>query len=127
MLSFFGPYKGRFFTILLQVRIKGRYTFFTVGDAIKIPLNQIKLFSFTPEDFMITLQKLHAYVIKNNKHTFHIIHTHYIWKRKYMHILMDDLYTQRLLIFVLFAIAAYFLIFYIYKQKVCEALEMNTK
>ena len=76
---------------------------------------------------MITLQKLHAYVIKNNKHIFHIIHTHYIWKRKYMHTLMDDLYTQRLLIFALFATAAYFLIFYYYKQKVCEALEMNTK
>lgn len=44
-----------------------------------------------------------------------------------MHTLMDDLYTQRLLIFALFVIAAYFLIFYNYKQKVCEALEMNTK
>ena len=76
---------------------------------------------------MITLQKLHAYVIKNNKHTFYIIHTHYIWKRKYMHTLMDDLYTQRLLIFALFATAAYFLIFYNYKQKVCETLENEHK
>jgi hypothetical protein len=64
---------------------------------------------------MITLQKLHAYVIKNNIHTFYIIHTHHLWNRKYMHILMDDLYTQRLLIFALFATAAYFL-YYNYKK-----------
>jgi len=127
VLSFFGPYKGHFLQFCYKFELKAVIHFFTVGDAIKIPLNQIKLFSFTPEDFMITLQKLHAYVIKNNKHTFYIIHTHFIWKRKYMHTLMDDLYTQRLLIFALFATAAYFLIFYNYKQKVCEALEMNTK
>ena len=108
VLSFFGPIKGRFLQFCYKFELKDVIHFFTVGDAIKIPLNQTKLFSFTPEDFMITLQKLHAYVIKNNKHTFYIIHTHYIWKRKYMHTLMDDLYTQRLLIFALFAIAAYF-------------------
>ena len=39
---------------MLQVRIKGRYTFFTAGDAINIPLNQAKLFRFTPADFMTT-------------------------------------------------------------------------
>ncbi len=89
-------------------------------------MNQAKRFSVTSEDLMITLQKMHAYVIKNNKHTFHIIHTHYLWKRKYMHnILMDDLYTQRLLIFALFATAPYFLNYYNYKQKVFEALEIN--
>ena len=61
---FFWSVQKAVFYYLLQVRIKGRYIIFTGDDAIKVPLNQAKRFSFTPEDFMITLQNLHAYVIK---------------------------------------------------------------
>ena len=80
-------------------------------------LNSVK--SFTSEILLLTLQKLHLYIITNYSHTsfksynstyliktlhiyIHItIHNSYTLfrKRNYMHTLMDDLYTQRLLIF----------------------------
>ena len=114
---FFWSVQRPFFTILLQVRIKGRYTFFYRWRCNKNSVESNKTFQFYSWRFYDYVTKIACIRHQNNKHTFYIIHTHFIWKRKYMHTLMDDLYTQRLLIFALFATAAYFLIFYNYNKK----------